>query len=104
MTSLSLENIPAPRNELSVLVGGKAGVHGAPEELLLIERPTAAGRVRIRSWTSNDWGATPVERERSASEVLEELERAVRAGRSLNHELLVVRRWLGGELITSDGQ
>jgi hypothetical protein len=103
VTNLSLEDAAAPRNELSVLVGGKPGVSGAPEELLLIGRPDASGRVSVRSWTSNDWGATPVERERSASEVLEELERAVRHGRSLNHELLVVRRWLGGERIASEG-
>jgi hypothetical protein len=94
-----MEDAGAPRSELSVLVGGKGGVGGAPEELLLIGRPDASGRVRVRSWTSNDWGGTPVERERSASEVLEELERAVRGGRSLNQELLLVRRWLGGERI-----
>ena len=104
MTRLSLEDASAPRNELPVLVGGKPGVNGAPEELLLIGRPDVSGNVRVRSWNSNDWGSTPVERERRASEVLEELEHAVRRGRSLNHELLVVRRWLGGELITSVGQ
>jgi len=103
VTSLSLEDATGPRNELPVLVGGKPGVTGAPEELFLIGRPDASGRVRVRSWTSNDWGAAPVERERSASELLEELERAVRHGRSLNQELLVVRRWLGGERIALEG-
>jgi hypothetical protein len=90
-------------DELPVLVGGKAGAGGAPEELLLIGRPSASGRVRVRSWSSNNWSAMPVERIRSTGELLEELERAVRVGRSLNQELLVVRRWLGGELIAPSG-
>ena len=77
---------------LDVLVGGGAG---APEKLLLIERPTADGRVRLRSWTSDDWSAAPTPAECSASGLLGEIERAVREGRSLNHELTVVRQWLG---------
>lgn len=76
---------------LDVLVGG--GV-GAPEKLLLIERPTADGRVRLRSWTSDDWSAAPTPAERSASGLLSEIERAVREGRALNRELTVVRQWL----------
>lgn len=76
---------------LEVLVGGGAG---APEKLLLVERPTSDGRVRVRSWTSDDWSATPTPTECSASGLLSELERAVREGRALNHELTVVKRWL----------
>jgi len=76
---------------LDVLVGGGSG---APEKLLLIEHPTADGRVRLRSWTSDDWSAAPTPAECSASGLLSEIERAVRDGRALNHELSVVRRWL----------
>lgn len=76
---------------LDVLVGGGSG---APEKLLLIERPTADGRVRVRSWTSDDWSAVPTPTECSASGLLSEIERAVREGRALNHELTVVTRWL----------
>jgi hypothetical protein len=76
---------------LDVLVGGGGG---APEKLLLIERPSADGRVRLRSWTSDDWSAPPTPAECSASGLLDEIERAVREGRAVNHELTVVRRWL----------
>jgi hypothetical protein len=76
---------------LEVLVGGAAGT---PEKLLLIERPTAEGRVRLRSWTSDDWSAAPTPSECSASGLLSEIERAVREGRALNRELSVVRQWL----------
>jgi hypothetical protein len=76
---------------LDVLVGGGGG---APEKLLLIERPTADGRVRVRSWTSDDWSAAPTPAECSASGLLSEIERVAGEGRGLNHELTVVRRWL----------
>ena len=76
---------------LDLLVGGGKG---APEKLLLIERPTADGRVRLRSWTSDDWSAAPTPSECSAKGLLTEIERAVREGRALNHELKTVRQWL----------
>ena len=76
---------------LDVLVGGAGGT---PEKLMLIERPTADGCVRLRAWTSEDWSAAPTSSECSASGLLEEVERAVREGRSVNHELTVVRQWL----------
>jgi hypothetical protein len=78
-------------NTLDVLVGGGGG---APEKLLLIERPSADGRVRLRSWTSDDWSAAPIPAECSASGLLGEIERAVREGRAINHEMTVIRRWL----------
>jgi len=76
---------------LEVLVGGG---RGEPEQLLLIERPRADGQVTVRRWTSDNWGAPPEVREFSASSLLSEIERAVRQGRGLNHELTIVRRWL----------
>ena len=76
---------------LELLVGGGKG---APEKLLLIERPTADGRVRVRSWTSDDWSASPTPSECSAADLLNDIERAVRDRRSLNVELSVVRQWL----------
>jgi hypothetical protein len=76
---------------LDVLVGGGGG---RPEKLMLIERPTADGRVSLRAWTSDDWSAAPRSSECSASGLLSEIEDAVRQGRSVNHELTVVRRWL----------
>jgi len=81
----------AATDTLDVLVGGGGD---APEKLLLIERPGADGRVRLRSWTSADWSAPPTPLECSASGLLSEIERAVRDGRALNYELIVVRRWL----------
>ena len=70
------------------------GGRGQPEQLLLIERPGADGRVRFREWTSADWSAPPSVRECSAADLLTDIERAVREGRGLNRELTVVRRWL----------
>ena len=70
------------------------GGHGEPEQLLLIKRPRADGRVEVRRWTSEDWSAPPEAREYGASDLLSEIERAVRQRRGLNHELTVVRQWL----------
>ena len=77
---------------LDLLVGGGKG---APEKLLIIERPTADGRVRLRSWTSDDWSATPTSSECTAAGLLAEIEHSARAGHALNQELTVVRQWLG---------
>jgi hypothetical protein len=76
---------------LELLMGGR---RGQPEQLLLIERPSADGQVRFRQWTSADWSAPPSIRECSAAELLSDIERAVREGRGLNRELTVVRHWL----------
>ena len=76
---------------LDLLVGGG---HGAPEKLLLIERPTEDGRVQLRSWTSDDWSAAPISSECRATDLLDEIEDAVRHGRRLNREMAVVRQWL----------
>jgi|1185.fasta_scaffold20185_2 hypothetical protein len=76
---------------LQLLVGG--GV-GEPEMLLLIERPSARGVVRIRSWTSDDWSAPPVASERPATDLLADIERWARQRRGLNHPLSAVRQWL----------
>jgi hypothetical protein len=76
---------------LQLLVGGG---QGEPEMLLLIERPTARGIVRVRSWTSDDWSAPPSAAERTVAEVLAEVERWVRQRRGLNHSLSAVRQWL----------
>jgi len=90
MSKSSTADAAAPET-LDLLVGGGGS---APEKLLLIERPSADGRVRLRSWTSDDWSAPPAPGECSASGLLSEIERAVREGRALNQELTVVRRWL----------
>jgi hypothetical protein len=86
----------SPGGTLELLVGGG---RGAPEKLMLIDRPRADGQVHVRRWTSADWSAPPAASECSASGLLSEIERAVRDGRALNHELTVVRQWLrpGGE-------
>jgi hypothetical protein len=76
---------------LQLLVGGG---QGEPEMLLLIERPTARGVVRIRSWTSDDWSAPPTASERAAAELLADVERWARQRRGLNHSLAAVRQWL----------
>ncbi|MFL5614135.1 MAG: hypothetical protein ACJ796_10790 [Gemmatimonadaceae bacterium] len=76
---------------LQLLVGGG---NGEPERLLLLERPDERGLVRVRSWSSDDWSATPREDEREAAVLLREIEGWVRQRRGLNHELAVVRRWL----------
>jgi len=79
------------RETLQLLVGGG---RGQPELLFLIERPMPDGRVRLRSWTSDDWSVPPTATERASGELLLDIERWSRAGRSLNHPLPVVRRWL----------
>jgi hypothetical protein len=76
---------------LDLLVGGGAGV---PEKLFLIDRPTADGRVRLQSWSSDDWSAAPTSSECNATGLLAEIESAVREGHSLNREMSVVRHWL----------
>jgi hypothetical protein len=83
---------PGDRGDtLQLLVGGG---RAQPEMLLLIERPMTDGRVRVRSWTSDDWAAPPSTSDRSASELLAEIERWSGTGRTLNHPLAIVRRWL----------
>jgi hypothetical protein len=78
---------------LQLLVGSG---QGEPEMLLLIERPTARGIVRVRSWTSEDWSAPPAAAERPTADLLADIERWARQRRGLNHSLSVVRRWLDG--------
>ena len=78
---------------LQLLVGGG---EGEPEMLLLIERPTARGLARVRAWTSEDWSASPVASERTAADLLADVERWARQRRGLNHPVSVVRRWLMG--------
>jgi len=77
---------------LQLLVG--AG-QGEPEMLLLLGRPNAQGVVRVRSWTSDDWSAAPTTSERPRADLLRDIESWVRQRRGLNHELALVRRWLG---------
>ena len=79
---------------LQLLVGGG---EGEPEMLLLIERPSARGIVRIRSWTSDDWSAPPVASDRPAADLLADIERWARQRRGLNHPVSVVRGWLRAE-------
>ena len=76
---------------LQLLIGGGAG---EPEELFVIGPLRPDGRVRVRAWSSRDWGAEPNVSDREARELLAYLERAARSGRSLNHELAGVRSWL----------
>jgi hypothetical protein len=76
---------------LQLLVGGG---QGEPELLLLIERPTARGVVRVRSWSSDDWTAPPATSERQTSDLLADVERWTRQRRGLNHSLSAVRQWL----------
>jgi hypothetical protein len=76
---------------LQLLVGGG---QGEPEMLLLIERPTARGVVRVRSWSSDDWTAPPAASERPVADLRAEVERWARQRRGLNHSLSAVRQWL----------
>jgi hypothetical protein len=91
VTPLDLHD-SASGDALQLLVG--AG-DGKPEMLLLLERPTAKGTVRIRSWTSDDWSAPPTTDERPTLDVLRDIEAWVRQRRGLNHQISAVRRWLG---------
>ena len=77
--------------ELEVLIGAGAD---ARETLLLVGRPSADGRVIVRAWPGGAWGREPEARERNAAELLHEIERAVRQGRSMRPELGTVRDWL----------
>ena len=77
--------------ELEVLIG--AG-DDTGETLLLVGRPRVDGRVLVRAWPDGEWGREPEARQRSASDVLHEIERAVRQGRSVRPEVDAVRNWL----------
>ena len=79
-------------NTLQLLVG--AG-NGTPEMLLLLDKPNAEGVVRVRSWTSDDWSATPETRDLPKLDLLREIEGWARQRRRLNHQIAEVRRWLG---------
>ncbi len=82
----------APR-ELPLLMGP---ARGEPERLMLIGVPDARGMVRVRAWSSDDWGATPATREEARDGLLEWIEARARAGHSLNQSLDTVRAWLRG--------
>ena len=90
MTPLDLHGASSG-DTLQLLVGGG---EGEPEMLLLIERPTSRGVVRVRSWTSDDWSAPPAASERTVAELLADVERWARQRRRLNHSLATVRQWL----------
>ena len=92
MTPLDLHDASSG-DTLQLLVGGG---QGEPEMLLLIDRPTARGVVRVRSWTSDDWSAPPAAAERAVPDLLADVERWARQRRGLNHPLTVVRQWLNG--------
>jgi hypothetical protein len=79
--------------ELPLLIGS---AHGEPERLLLISVPDARGMVRVRSWSSDDWGSAPAVREDVRDTLLEWIEARTRAGHSLNQSLNTVRGWLRG--------
>ena len=81
----------ADNRELEVLIGAGGG---AAEALMLVGQPRADGRVTVRSWTSGDWSREPEARERVATELFAEIERAARVGRSVRPELGTVREWL----------
>lgn len=83
--------VTAGGGELEVLIGAGAE---AGETLLLVGRPRADGRVLVRAWPGGEWGREPEARERSASDLLNEIERAVRQGRSVRPEVGAVRHWL----------
>ena len=78
---------------LQLMVGNG---QGQPELLLLLERPTQDGKVRVRSWSSDDWSAAPRTEQRTSTDLLRDVERWARERRGLNHPLSVVRRWLNG--------
>jgi hypothetical protein len=80
--------------ELPVLLGAGAG---APESLLLIGAPDAAGMVLVRRWTADDWSAMPSPRAERAETVLEWLDAQLAAGRPMNQSAYAVRLWLRGE-------
>ena len=76
---------------LSLVIQGGGG---DPESVLLIGRPDSAGRVRVREWTSNDWQSA-VEYDVTADEIVQRVERAVRAFRRVSEDPRSLRRWLG---------
>jgi hypothetical protein len=82
----------APR-ELPLLMGA---ARGEPERLMLIGAPDGRGMVRVRAWSSEDWGAMPAAREEARDRLLEWIEARARAGHSLNQSLDTVRAWLRG--------
>ena len=83
---------PEPGDSADELTLRIAGGEGEPERLLRIARPVE-GLVRIREWTSADWG-TMLEREMASTALLDAIERAARERRRLSEELYRVRLWL----------
>lgn len=92
MTPIDLGDA-ASGDTLQLMVGGG---QGQPELLLLLERPSAEGKVRVRSWSSDDWSAPPKTEQRTATDLLRDVERWARERRGLNHSLSAVRQWLNG--------
>lgn len=92
MSGSGAERVPTGA-ELPILLGGG----GAAEVLILASRPSHDGTVWTHTWSSVDWSAPAVVRERSARDLLEELEHEVRSGRTINQEMYRVRGWLRGD-------
>jgi hypothetical protein len=77
-------------DELPVFIMGPGA---DPERLMLVGRPSD-GRVRVREWSGADWSAPPAEREVACGEMIDIVDRAVRAGRRVSQSPLTIRRWL----------
>ena len=72
-----------------------------PEHLMLIDRPVN-GRVMVKEWVGEGFGAPAVEREYEAIDLYRLIEDAMRQGRRVGQELYKVRLWLDGMPIDPD--
>ena len=66
-----------------------------PEHLMLIERPVN-GRVLVKEWVGEGFGAPAVEREYDSIDLYRMIEDASKQGRHVGQELYRVRLWLDG--------
>jgi hypothetical protein len=66
-----------------------------PEHLMLIERPVN-GRVLVKEWVGEGFGAPAVEREYDTIDLYRMIDDASRQGRRVGQELYRVRLWLDG--------
>jgi hypothetical protein len=89
-----MSDASAAPEEIPLLLGPLAG---EPETLLLVSAPDGAGNVQVRSWSAAAWGSGPRAHTERAIEMLDRIEREVRAGRTMNQSLHALRRWLRGD-------
>ncbi len=84
---------PGPLGEGEFLTVAVGSGKGQPERLLLIGRPHD-GLVRVREWTSHTAITEGEDYEVPPDELLEQMEQALAAQRTVSEEMYRIRQWL----------